>query len=50
MKLRCKKCGGIIEGDKRGTFIRCSCKSIVIGETKWHTRLIENPEDYVEVK
>ena len=33
MKLRCRKCGDIIEGDKRGAFIECSCKSIAIDET-----------------
>jgi len=50
MKIQCKKCGDIIKGDKRGTFIRCSCKSIAIDETKWYTRLIGNTEDYEEVK
>ena len=49
MKLLCKKCGDIIEGDKRGTFIECKCKSIAIDEIKWYTRLIGNPEDYEEV-
>jgi len=33
MKIKCKKCGDIIEGDKRGTFIECFHKSIVIDET-----------------
>ncbi len=50
MKLRCKKCGDIIEGDKRGTFIECKCRSIAIDETKWYTRLIGNTEDYEEIK
>ena len=50
MKLRCKKCGDIIEGDKRGTFIKCKCKSIAIDVTIWYTRLIGSPEDYEEVK
>jgi len=50
MKLRCKKCGDVVEGDKRGTFIECKCKSIAIDETKWYTRLIGKPEDYEEVK
>ena len=50
MKLRCKKCGDVIEGDKRGTFIQCSCKSIAIDGTKWYTRLIGDPEDYEKVK
>ena len=50
MKLRCKKCGDVIEGDKRGTFIECKCKSIAIDDTKLYTRLIGNPEDYEGVK
>jgi hypothetical protein len=50
MKLRCKKCGDVIEGDKRGTFIECKCKSIAIDETGGYTRLIGDPEDYEEVK
>ena len=50
MKIRCKKCGDIIEGNKRGTFIQCSCKSIAIDETKWYTRLIGETEDYDEIK
>jgi len=50
MKIKCKKCGDIIEGDKRGTFIQCSCKSIAIDENKLYTRLIGEPENYEEVK
>ena len=50
MKIRCKKCGDIIEGDKKGTYIECSCKSIAIDETIRYTRLIGNPEDYEGVK
>jgi hypothetical protein len=50
MKLRFKKCGDVIEGDKRGTFIECKCKSTAINETKCYTRLIGNPEDYEEGK
>ena len=45
-----KKYGDIIEGDKRGTYVECSCKTIAIDETKWYTRLIGNPKDYEEIK
>lgn len=50
MKLRCKKCNDIIEGDKKGTYIMCKCKAIAIDETKWYWRIIGNQEDFEEVK
>lgn len=39
MKIRCKKCRDIIEGDKKGKFIQCSCKSCYIDETEHYCRL-----------
>ncbi len=50
MKIRCRKCRDIIQGDKKGTFIRCTCKKIAIDETKYYTRIIGNDEDWEEVK
>jgi hypothetical protein len=50
MKIKCKKCGDIIEGDGKGTLIWCSCRSIGIDETEWYTRLLGNPEDYEKIK
>jgi len=51
MKIKCKKCGDIIEGDKRGTLIYCSCKTIGIDETRWYVRILyKNEGDYKEVK
>ena len=50
MKIRCKKCGGIIEGDKKGTYITCKCKSIAIDETEYYWRINGNIEDFEEVK
>lgn len=46
MKIKCKKCGDIIEGDKKGTFIMCKCKTIAIDETKWYWRICGNEEDF----
>lgn len=47
MKLRCRKCGNIMEGDKRGTFIQCSRKSIAIEEAKRCPRyLYKNPDAF----
>ena len=44
------KCRDVIKGDKKGTFISCSCKKIAIDETKYYTRIIGNDEDWEEVK
>lgn len=50
MKIRCKKCGEVIEGDKKGTYITCKCKKIAIDETPYYWRIIANKEDFEEVK
>ena len=50
MKLKCKKCNDIIEGDKKGTYIECKCKAIAIDETEYYVRVIGNPEDIEEVE
>lgn len=50
MKIKCKKCNNIIEGDKKGTFISCKCGAIAIDETKWYVRVIGEPNDIEEVK
>ena len=44
MKLRCKKCNDIIEGDNKGTYIECKCK------TPYYVRVIGNMEDIEEIK
>ena len=50
MKIRCKKCGEVIEGDKKGTYITCKCKAIAIDETEYYWRINGNIEDFEEVK
>lgn len=50
MKLKCKKCNDIIEGDKKGTYIECKCKAIAIDETEYYVRVIGNLEDIEEVE
>lgn len=46
MKLRCTKCNDIIEGDKKGTYITCKCKSIAIDETPYYWRIIGNEGNF----
>lgn len=50
MKIKCKKCGDILEGDKKGTWKTCTCKAIYIDETKWYCRVGGKLEDIEEVK
>lgn len=50
MKIKCKKCGNIIEGDKKGHLIFCECKSCYIDETPYYWRIGGNREDFEEVK
>lgn len=50
MKIKCKHCDSIIEGDKKGTYISCKCKKIAIDETPYYCRIIGNKEDFEEIK
>ena len=48
--MKCLKCGDIIEGDKKGTYIQCSCKAIAIDQTEWYCRMIGDEKNWVEIK
>ena len=50
MKIKCKKCGDIVEGDKKGHLISCKCESCYIDETPFYVRIGGNLEDIEEVK
>ncbi len=50
MKIRCKHCGDVIEGDKKGTYIECKCGKCAVDETEYYWRIIANKEDFEEVK
>jgi len=45
-KIKCNNCGDILEGDKRGTYIQCSCGKCAIDETSYYYRIIANREDF----
>ena len=51
-KIKCKKCLEVLEGDGKGTFKQCKCKSCYIDETKWYCRIGGNPQDieFIEEK
>ena len=46
MKIKCKKCGDIIKGDGKGSYIVCKCKAVAIDETKYYVRINGNSENY----
>lgn len=50
MKIKCKHCNDIIEGDKKGTYISCSCGKCSVDETEYYWRIIANKEDFEEIK
>lgn len=47
-RIKCLKCGDIIEGDGKGTYIQCKCKSCYIDETKWYVRVGGDPKYIVD--
>lgn len=47
MKIKCKLCDDIIEGDKKGTMIWCKCGACAIDETPYYCRIIGEP-NYIE--
>ena len=50
MKIKCLKCGDILEGDNKGTYFTCSCKSCYIDETPYYVRVGGNPEDIEQIQ
>ena len=45
-KIKCNHCGDILTGDKRGTYISCSCGKCAIDETPYYYRIIGNLGDF----
>ena len=50
MKIRCRLCRDIIEGDKKGHLIWCKCEKVAIDETPYYYRIIGNIGDFEEIK
>ena len=48
-RLKCLKCGDIIEGDRKGTYITCGCKAIAIDETEYYVRVIGDKSNFEEI-
>ena len=48
-KIKCKKCGDIIESRSINDYKRCSCKAVAIDGGKDYLKRIGNEEDYEEL-
>ena len=44
--VKCNKCGSLVSGDGRGTYITCKCGAVAVDQTEHYTRIIGNKEDY----
>lgn len=44
-KIKCKKCGTIAEGDRKGNLISCECGACFIDETDYYCRVGGDPND-----
>ena len=49
-KIKCLKCGQVIEGDLKGSYIQCKCGKTAIDQTEHYTRIIGNKKDWKTVK
>lgn len=48
-KIKCKKCGNIIESKSTNDYKRCSCGTVAIDGGKNYLKRIGNEEDYEEM-
>ena len=48
-KIKCKKCGDIIESKNTNDYKRCSCGAVAIDGGKDYLKRIGNEEDYEEL-
>lgn len=48
--IKCNHCGDIIKGDKKGTYIECSCGKCAIDETPYYVRIFGDFDDYEAIE
>lgn len=48
-KIRCKKCGDIIESKSQHDFVVCSCESVAVDGGCYHLSRMGDPEDWEEL-
>lgn len=48
-KIKCKKCGDIIESKSTNDYKRCSCGTVAVDGGKDYLKRIGKEEDYIEL-
>ena len=48
-KIKCKKCGDIIESKSTNDYKRCSCGAVAVDGCKDYLKRIGKEEDYIEL-
>lgn len=48
-KIKCKKCGDIIESKNRHDFVSCKCESVAVDGGNSYLKRIGNREDWEEL-
>ncbi len=48
-KIKCKKCGDIIESKSTNDFQRCSCGAVAVDGGKNYLKRVGNEENYTEL-
>ena len=48
-KIKCKKCGDVIESKYTHDFKYCKCKAVAVDGGRSYLKRLGNPEDYEEL-
>ena len=48
-KIKCKKCGDVIESKNTSDYKKCSCVVVAVDSGKDYLKIIGNEEDYEEI-
>ncbi len=48
-RIKCNKCGDIIESKSRHDFVTCSCGAVSVDGGYDYLRRVGNPEDYTDL-
>ena len=48
-KIKCKKCGDIIESKSTNDYKRCSCGAVAVDGSKDYLKRIGKEKDYIEL-
>ena len=48
--VTCRKCGTTIRSDYPGEFVWCKCKAIAVDQTRYYSRYIGDPRNFIMEK